>query len=107
MADHFSARPATLRAAGAQFTTAGSDLSAALGQLTATLGGLGDICGDDEQGQQFAASYNPNVGSIEAAVRNIAQGLVSVDGGLMAMADNYEHTDHAKASSFRFHGGGG
>lgn len=100
------AEPPELHAAAPTFTAAGGDLDAALTALRSTLGGLGDICGHDEQGRSFAAGYQPHADTVMAAMTRIAAGLVTITDGLRAMAENYQASDQAAATDFRRIGGG-
>ncbi len=89
----FSVRPDTLRSAGATYLVQSAALDGALSRLRSTLAGLGDVCGDDEQGLQFAASYKPAADTIQRGLGILVQGLASINEGLTAMADHYDGSD--------------
>lgn len=95
MTDQVSVDPNSIRQAGSQFSTASGDLDAALSRLRGALNGLGDVCGDDDQGRQFAAAYDPNHKTIDQALLNMARGLGDIATALDAMASNYEGSDRA------------
>jgi hypothetical protein len=95
----FSVRPHTLRSAGATYLVQSGALDGALARLRSTLAGLGDVCGDDEQGVAFAAAYKPAADTIQRGLSILVQGLASINEGLSAMADHYEGSD--ASSTFR------
>ena len=93
MANEFKVDLALLRAAGSQFDTQSEALSRALGQLQSGLAGVSGAIGDDDQGQKFAAQYNPSSAKIQEALHQMVTGLGKVGQAFPAMADNYEHAD--------------
>ncbi len=106
MADGFQVQPDELRTEAKVFGELGATLSRALNDLDSALSGLSGMCGDDKQGRQLAAKYDPNQASIGAAVARLSEGVISIQGGLEAMADNHQSNDQAKAESFRVNGAG-
>jgi len=104
--DGFHAHPTELRIAALQFADDGVDLWAALGRLQSSLDGLGSVCGESAPGRVFAAAYEPNRRSVEAAMGSLARGLASVHDGLADMADNSEHTDRVVSAAVRMSDGG-
>ena len=95
MAGQFSVDPDRLRSAGSQFGPQSDALTHALGQLRSELAGLSGMCGDDEQGQKFAAQYGPRAAQLQHVLEQMALGLERVGQGLQTMADNYERADAA------------
>jgi len=104
MADGFKIKPESLRAASAQFTVAADTLTAGLADLEGWLATLGDLCGADKQGQEFAQVYLPGREAVEAVLPKLAAGLASFHDGLQAMADEHEAIDRAKAEALRTKG---
>jgi len=85
--------PAQVRAAAPTFTAAGEAVGAALAALTGALPAAAGMCGDDEAGQRFRASYEPRVRELTKAMQGLAKGLDSLGPGLVATAGNIEHAD--------------
>ena len=99
MGDKFSVHPESLIRAGAQFSVESARLSDALSRLQSTLGALGDVCGDDDQGHQFANGYQPNASILEQALGNMVSGLDAIGRGLEVMGINYAGGDAASQVS--------
>jgi uncharacterized protein YukE len=95
VADKLSVHPETLLRASARFALESEQLGAALDRLKSRLGSLGDVTGDDDQGHQFAAGYDPNSAMLQQALQNLARGLGDIGLGLEVMALNYQAGDDA------------
>lgn len=95
MGDRFSVHPESLIRAGAQFSVESTRLADAVGRLQSTLAALGDVCGDDDQGHQFARGYQPNAALLERALVNMVDGLEAIGRGLEVMGINYAGGDAA------------
>jgi uncharacterized protein YukE len=95
MGDKLSIDPETLHMASARFSVESDQLAAAVGRLQATLRPLSGMCGNDEQGQKFAAGYDPNAKNLELALQNLAKGLQAISRGFEVMKINYEGGDAA------------
>jgi uncharacterized protein YukE len=93
MAEQLKVDPQSLWSAGAELGVEGQALAAALSRLQGRLGALGNVCGDDEQGQAFASGYQPKVAVIERALQSMVAGLAGIEKGLWTMARNYEGAD--------------
>lgn len=93
MANQFKVDTASLRAAGSQFDAQSEALSRALAQLHSALAGVSGAIGDDDQGHQFAAQYNPSSARIQEALQQMVTGLGRVGQAFPVMADNYDHAD--------------
>ncbi len=96
----FSIQPEQVQGAGPAFSTASADVQGAVGQLQSALAGLGNFWGDDEQGAQFAAGYQPQAEKVQLAAGNIATGLSSVAEGLDAHGANHSAADSASSARF-------
>ncbi len=94
MTNGICAHPGELRAAALVFADDGVDLWAALGWLQSSLDGLVGMCGTTDSGRIFAATYDPNRRSIEAALGSLAKGLAAVHDGLADMADMADSYDY-------------
>ncbi|KWX05325.1 hypothetical protein TH66_03600 [Carbonactinospora thermoautotrophica] len=95
MADRFQVDPDGLRAVAPRFSRESEHLHEALQTLRSRLDAAGAAWGDDEQGAQFAAQYEPNRHNIEQGVQTLVEGLQSIDKALRVMADNYMRADEA------------
>jgi uncharacterized protein YukE len=95
MGDKFSIEPEALLTGSARFSVESQQLAAALSRLQASLRPLSGMCGNDEQGQKFAAGYNPAAKNLEQALQNLTTGLASVARGLEVMRINYQGSDSA------------
>ena len=95
MGDKVSVQPESLFRASARFSLESEELAAALSRLQTSLAALGDVCGNDEQGQKFASGYSPNAVKIEKALQNLTQGLADIGRGLDVMGINYQAVDAA------------
>lgn len=93
MSDSVRIDPIEVHDAAPVFAVGEQSVSGALEQARSALAGLGDFCGHDSQGEQFAAAYSPAATQLLQAVANIAQGLGSITPGLEAMADNHARVD--------------
>lgn len=100
MADGFAVRPELLAAPAAAFDDAARVLGSAVAQARADLAALGDVSGDDEQGREFAARYDPLVAEGLAAIGRSADLVGSFGGGLRAVADQYAVGDDDAARGF-------
>lgn len=89
----FRVDPDALRAAGRQLQAQSDALHQSLSRLRSSLPEAPAMCGDDEQGRQFSADYEPRAKTLEDTVRSMAIGLSRMAEGLRAMADNYETAD--------------
>lgn len=67
--------PERLRARAAAFRQIGDEVRQVMTQLQATLAAEGRWWGDDESGEAFARTYEPDVDKVLAAVRDIAAAL--------------------------------
>lgn len=85
----------TMRTAAAAFAKESPNLDAALKRLRSTLDGLGEPWGDDEPGRAFGKDYKPNAEALMNAIGTLAQGLISISGGLNRMGVNYDGSDTA------------
>jgi uncharacterized protein YukE len=101
MSDRIHVHPAELFGAAGTFYTAIDELSSGLSDARATLGGLGDVCGNDDQGRQFAASYQPQADKVLQAAANLLRGLSSIPEGLEANAANYHESDAGNSRRFQ------
>lgn len=81
--------------ASARFALDSEQLASALGRLQASLSQLGDVCGSDDQGHQFASGYNPKAAMVQEAVQSLVKGLAGIEQGLQVMALNYADSDAA------------
>jgi len=97
----FEVDVASLRAAGPRFSAEGEALAHALQQLRSTLAGLSGMCGDDDQGHQFAGRYDPMAAQVEHLIEQMSVGLGRVGTALPTMADNYERADAASRARGR------
>lgn len=88
---------AVLRAAPT-FPAAGERVRRALDDARSAIEALGEFWGADEQGARFAADYSPMAEQTLQAVRNIADGLMSIGPGLEAMASNHRDVDEHYAA---------
>ena len=93
MGDKFSVQPDQLILASARFTDDAEQLASALGRLRSHLHALGDYCGGDDQGRQFAQAYDPKVAMVDQALQNLTHGLADIARGLEVMAVNYRRSD--------------
>ena len=101
MGKQFKVDPASLRVAGSRFSAESESLAQALSQLQSRLAGLQGMCGDDDQGRQFAGQYNPMATQLQHMFGQMAEGLGKVGTALPTMADNYEHADSASQARGR------
>lgn len=85
--------PADLRAGAPTFAAAGEAVDAALRALQGALPDAAEMCGDDEAGAAFLASYRPMADQLQQAMQAIATGLPTVGQGLVTTADNIERAD--------------
>lgn len=101
MGDRFSVHPESLIRAGSQFGVEGARLADALARLESKLGALGDgdVCGNDDQGREFAKGYAPNEALLQQALGNMAKGLDAIGRGLEVMGINYVGGDGASKVS--------
>jgi uncharacterized protein YukE len=99
MQDRFSIHPESLIRAGSQFGVEGARLADALARLESQLGALGDVCGNDDQGREFARGYAPNSALLRQALGNMANGLDAIGRGLEVMGINYAGGDAASRVS--------
>lgn len=97
MGDRFSVHPESLIRSGAQFSVESARLLGAVTRLESALGALGDVCGDDDPGRQFAGAYKPNAALLERALGNMVKGLDAIGRGLEVMGINYSGGDAASA----------
>jgi uncharacterized protein YukE len=81
--------------ASARFALESEELASALSRLQASLLPLNGMCGNDEQGQKFAAGYDPNAKNLEQALQNLASGLDAIGRGLEVMGINYQGSESA------------
>jgi uncharacterized protein YukE len=93
--DKFSIHPETILRASARFSVESEHLASALSRLQASLRPLSGMCGNDAQGQQFGAGYDPNARNLELALQNLATGLDAIGRGLEVMGVNYQGSDVA------------
>jgi uncharacterized protein YukE len=93
--DKFSVDPQTMLQASARFALESEELASALSRLQASLRPLNGMLGNDEQGQKFAAGYDPNAQNLEQAFQNLAKGLDAIGRGLEVMGINYQGSDAA------------
>ena len=101
MGNQFQVDVASLRTAGPRFSAESEALAQALSQLQSRLEGLAGMCGDDDQGHQFAATYNPTAAQLQHMFGQMAEGLGKVGAALPTMADNYERADTASQARGR------
>ena len=101
MGKQFKVDPASLRVAGSRFSAESESLAQALSQLQSRLAALQGMCGDDDQGRQFAGQYNPMAAQLQHMFGQMAEGLGKVGTALPTMADNYEHADSASRARGR------
>jgi uncharacterized protein YukE len=101
MGNQFKVDVDSLRTAGPRFSAESESLAHALSQLQSRLAGLSGMCGDDDQGHQFAAKYNPMAAQLQHMVGQMADGLGKVGTALPTMADNYERADSASKARGR------
>lgn len=99
MTGGFANEPEAVRSAAGRFRTCGEGLERAFGELRATLTSLGDICGDDDQGRQFASGYEPAAADAERAVERSVGALRSVASALDRSAQDYRGVDDAARES--------
>src|SRR5260370_8770800 len=92
MGDKFSVQPDQLILASARFTDDAEQLASALGRLRSHLHALGDYCGGDDQGRQFAQAYDPKVAMVDQALQNLTHGLPDIARGREVRALNYAHS---------------
>lgn len=98
MSDGFGVRPeAALAPAAQRFRGVADDLTRAVADLRGVLGALGDVCGGDEQGRQFAAGYQPRADEGLRALDALARALATVPDGLGRAAAGYRAGDEAGA----------
>ena len=95
MRDELSVDPETMLRASARFALESQELASALSRLQASLVPLNGMCGNDEQGQKFAAGYEPNAKNLEQALQNLAKGLDAIGRGLEVMGINYQGSESA------------
>jgi uncharacterized protein YukE len=95
MQQRFSVHPESLIRAGSQFSVESARLADALARLESKLGALGDVCGNDDQGREFAKGYAPNKALLQHALSNMVEGLDAIGRGLEVMGINYAGGDAA------------
>lgn len=99
MGDRLSVHPESLIRAGSRFGVEGARLADAVARLDSKLSALGDVCGNDDQGREFAKGYAPNVALLHQALGNMAKGLDAIGRGLEVMGINYAAGDAASKVS--------
>ena len=90
-----------LRCAAPRFSEASADLSAALARLCSVLADCADMCGNDKEGREFAAAYEPNRELLNEAVALASGGLGAIAECLVGTACNYAAADTTHAQSFQ------
>jgi hypothetical protein len=85
----------SLRSAGAEFSSQSQSLAAALKRLKSSLPNTTDMCGDDDQGHQFAAKFKPAADNLHQFVADMSTGLDTSGQGLVTMASNLDGADAA------------
>jgi uncharacterized protein YukE len=93
--DKLSVDPQSLLRASARFALESEELASALSRLQASLRPLAGMCGNDDQGKQFGAGYDPNAKNLEQALVNLTKGLDAIGRGLEVMGINYQGSDAA------------
>lgn len=88
---------AALEPAAQRFRGAADELARAVAELRGALGGLGDVCGGDEQGRRFAAGYQARADEGLRALDALTRALASVPGGLERAAADYRASDGGSA----------
>jgi hypothetical protein len=88
----------SLDTAGNQFFAHSQQLGAALARLGSSLPNTTDMCGDDDQGHQFAAKFQPSADQLHRFLGLMVQGLDSAGQGLHTMASNIERADSASTA---------
>ena len=100
MADGFVVRSELLAAPAVAFDDAAGTLAAARARAQADLAGLGDVCGDDEQGRAFASRYLPVASEGLEAIGRSADTVGSFGSGLRATSEQYAAGDRGAADGF-------
>jgi hypothetical protein len=77
--------------------TIATDLAAAVAAVLEGLAGLGDYCGTDASGTNFAASYQPHVDRVEPALSDAVGDVAALAGGLRLAATAIIGTDQQSA----------
>lgn len=95
-----------IRDAPPKFESAGEKLTEALTQLRQVLAGCAEMCGDDEQGREFAAGYNPAAATIEKSLTFAAKGVSKVGDAVKGMADGFTGAEDTNTRVSRTSGGG-
>ena len=95
MGDRVQVDPASLLTAGQRLSAQGDQLSEALRRAQSSLHALGDVCGNDSQGQQFAATYEPQSQQLLTAIGDMVTALHATRSGLEQMAATYGAVEQA------------
>lgn len=68
--------------------------------------GYAAMCGDDDQGKEFAAAYDPAARTLAKASKFAAKAVKEVGVAVGQLADNYEYLEQTNTRASRTHGGG-
>ena len=106
MSDTFNVAPETLDKASNCFLDKDPELASIIESAKEQLRSLGDVCGQDEPGRRFAASYGPHEQAVLRNLDELPGGLGRISQGLTTMAANYRNAEQASTVDFERGSGG-
>lgn len=106
MPDHLEVSPDRLCSAAPKFDDASQGLTDALAELRSVLSGVAaTMCGDDEQGREFAAGYEPAAKTIDESLEFAALGVAAIAKAVGDSGEKYADCEDTNVHATRINGG--